>query len=145
MKPIVAGVLASIAAVGMLTACGDDPIKSLPTSNTVPTGVTLPEGVSIPTDLTIPDSVTIPDLGTIPGGGTIPDLGTIPAGGLPSDVSVPQALIDQMIAQFEAAGMTVDKDCFTDLLSDESLRNLVAAGGAPSQEAIQKFFACVKP
>jgi ABC-type glycerol-3-phosphate transport system substrate-binding protein len=94
MKPIVAGVLASIAALGLLTACGDDAKVTVPTNNT--------------------------------------------------DDSIPQALIDQMIAQFEAAGMTVDKECFTKLLSDESLRNLVAAGGAPSQEAMQKFFACIK-
>ena len=132
MKPIVAGVLASVAALGLLTACGDDPIKTLPTDNSIPTGVTFPD------DITIPDDVTIPE------GATIPEGDTIPSGGLPSDASIPQALIDQMIAQFEAAGMTVDKECFTNLLSDESLRNIVAAGGAPSQEAIQKFFACIK-
>ena len=38
-------------------------------------------------------------------------------------------MIDQMIAQFEAAGMKVDKECFTALLSDEALREMVAAGG----------------
>jgi hypothetical protein len=131
MKPIVAGVLASIAALGLWTACGDDPVKTLPTSNTIPTEVTFPGGITIPEDITIPDDVTIPEGDTVPAG-------------IPSDASIPEALIDQMIAQFEAAGMNVDKECFTNLLSDESLRNLVTAGGAPSQEVMQKFFACIK-
>ena len=139
MKPIVAGVLASIAALGLLTACGDDPIATVPTNNTIPTDVTFPDGLTLPGDVTIPDDISIP------GDITIPDDITIPAGSIPSDASIPEALIDQMIAQFEAAGMNVDKACFTELLSDESLRNLVAAGGAPSQEAMQKFFACIKP
>ena len=39
--------------------------------------------------------------------------------------------------------MKVDKACFTALLQDESLRKMVEAGGAPNQEAIQKFFTCL--
>ena len=131
MKPIVAGVLASVAALGLITACGDDPIKTLPTSNSIPTGVTFPEGVTLPDDSTIPDDITIPDDVTIPAGAA-------------SDISIPEALIDQMVAQFEAAGMNVDKECLTDLLSDESLRNLVVESGTPSPEVMQKFLACLK-
>lgn len=130
MKRIVAGVLASIAVVGLLTACGDDPKVTVPTDG-ASAEVTLPQGV------TIPEGITIPDV-------TIPDGVTIPAGGVPSDLSIPAALIDQMVAQFEAAGMKVDKDCLTNLLSDESLRNLVAASGTPSPEVMQKFLACLK-
>ncbi len=115
MKPIVAGVLASIAALGLLSACGGD-------------------------DLTLP---TATDSAVLPGDDTLPLGITIPAGGLPSDASVPEEAIDVMITQFEAAGMKVDRECFKSLLSDESLRNLVAAGGTPTPEVIQKFFACI--
>ena len=120
MKPIITGLFASIAAVGLLAACGGDNKLSLPTDRTVPTSITLP------TDLTIPDNITIP------------------AGvSIPSDLSVPQEAIDLMIKQFEAAGMKVDKECLTKLLSDDSLRKLVSAGGTPTPEVIQKFFKCI--
>ena len=127
MKRIVAGALATIATLGLLSACGSDSKESS-------TGVTLPAGVTLPTGITIPDDITIP-----------PGL-TLPDGSLPidvSDISVPQQVIDQMIAQFEAAGMKVDKACFTALLQDESLRKLVEAGGTPNQDAIKKFFTCL--
>ena len=48
MKPIITGLLASIAALGLLSACGSDNKLTVPTSVTVPAGVTLPDGVSIP-------------------------------------------------------------------------------------------------
>ena len=68
---------------------------------------------------------------------------------LPSDAggTIPEATIDLMIAQFEANGLKVDKACFTALLSDESMRKLVAAssGGTPSPEVIQKFISCMTP
>ncbi len=132
MKPIICGVLASIAALGLLSACGGDDPLTLPPDVTTQTGDTLPPGITLPTDITLPGGVTIPDL-TIPEGASIP-----------SDLSVPQELIDVMIAQFEAAGMKVDKECFTKLLSDDGLRKLVAAGGTPTPEVIQKFFSCIK-
>ena len=110
MKPIITGVLASVAALGLLSACGGDDKITVPAATTVPTGLTVPAGVSIP-----------------------------------SDLSVPEQAIDLMISQLEAAGMKVDKACFTALLTDDSLRQLVAAGGTPSPEVIQKFISCVTP
>ena len=114
MKRIVAGLLASIAAVGLLSACGGDDL-TLPTATDSADGAVLPGA-----DITIPDGDV-----------------------LPSDVSIPQEAIDLMIAQFEAAGMKVDRDCFVALLADESLRDLVAAGGTATPEAIEKFFSCI--
>jgi hypothetical protein len=137
MKSIVAGVLATITAVGLLSACGDDVKLTVPQDTTPSTGFVIPDDVTLPDDVTIPSDITLPD------GVTLPDGATIPAGALPSDVSIPTEVIDQMIAQFEAAGMKVDKECFTALLKDESLRKLVEAGGTPNQEAIQKFFSCI--
>jgi hypothetical protein len=131
MKSIVAGALATITALGLLSACGDDVKLTVPDDTTVSSGVVIPDDVTLPAGITLPDGITIPD-----------DV-TIPAGGLPADVSIPQEVIDQMIAQFEAAGMKVDKACFTALLKDESLRKLVEAGGTPNQDAIQKFFTCI--
>ena len=113
MKRIVAGLLASIAAVGLLSACGGD-------------------------DLTLPTATDSADGAVLPGA----DI-TIPEGALPSDASIPEEAIDLMIAQFEAAGMKVDRDCFVALLADESLRDLVAAGGTATPEAIEKFFSCI--
>jgi hypothetical protein len=127
MKPNITGMLATIAVVGLLSACGGGNKLSLPTADTATLGTT-PTGITLPGGLTIPDNITIPAGAT-----------------LPSNVSVPQNAIDLMIAQFEAAGMKVDKACFTKLLSDDSLKKLVAAGGTPSQEAIQKFFSCITP
>jgi hypothetical protein len=137
MNRIVAGALATIAALGLMSACGSDAKDSATDNSAAGAGVTLPGGVTLPAGITIPD-ITIPDL-------SIPDL-SLPDVSLPIDVSnvtVPQQVIDQMIAQFEAAGMKVDKACFTALLSDESLRKLVEAGGTPNQDAIKKFFTCL--
>lgn len=108
MKSIMTGVLASITALGLLSACGSDSKVTVSTNATAAVGVTLPSGVSIP-----------------------------------SDLSIPQEAIDQMITQMEAAGMKVDKACFTDLLKDDTLRKLVAAGQTASPEVIQKFVACI--
>ena len=122
MKRIVAGTLATIATLGLLSACGDDAKLTVPDDSSAAAGVTLPTDVTLPGDISLPD-VSLPiDV---------------------SDVSIPQQVIDQMIAQFEAAGMKVDKECFTALLEDESLRKMVEAGGTPNQEAIQKFFTCL--
>ena len=128
MKHFVAAVLAPIAALSLLSACGDDPVVTVrpdgtATDVTIPEGAgTLPSGITIPTDLTIPADLSIP-----------------------SDFSVPQETIDLMIEQFEAAGMNVDRECFADLLTDDTLRQLAEAGGSgtPTPELMQKFFACL--
>ena len=49
-----------------------------------------------------------------------------------------------MIAQFEAAGMKVDRACFENLMKDESLRKLAESNSTPSAEMITKFMACFK-
>jgi hypothetical protein len=130
MKRIVAGALATIATLGLLSACGSDSPSAADVStagatnntddSTASTGVVFPEEVTIPPGLTLPN-------------GSI-DL---------SNISVPEQVIDQMIAQFEAAGMKVDKACFTALLQDESLRKLVESGTAPNQDVIKKFITCL--
>ena len=119
MKRLVAAAIASVATLGLLSACGDSKSSLTPT---VPPSV-LPGG-------TLPGEATLP-------GGTI----------LPSGATIPEATIDLMISQLEASGMKVDKACLTALLSDESMRKLVAAssGGSPSPEVIQKFISCIKP
>ena len=132
MKRIVAGALATIATLGLLSACGSDAKESATDDTSVGSGITLPTGLTIPPGLSLPD-ISLPDI-------SLPDIS------LPidvSNVSIPQQVIDQMIAQFEAAGMKVDKACFTALLQDESLRKLVEAGGTPNQDAIKKFFTCL--
>jgi hypothetical protein len=119
MKRLVAAAIASVATLGLLSACGDS--KSSLTPTVAPSVV--PGG-------TLPGEATLP-------GGTI----------LPSGATIPEATIDLMISQLEASGMKVDKACLTALLSDESMRKLVAAssGGSPSPEVIQKFISCIKP
>ncbi len=122
MKPIVAGLVSSITALTLLSACGND--KNNTTAATGETSVT---------------AGTAPDF-------TFADEASVPSGiSLPSDFTVPQQTIDLMIKQFEAAGMKVDKACFTALLSDDSVRKLVEAGttGTPTAELVQKFFTCL--
>ena len=130
MKPIVAGLFASITTLTLLPACGSDSKTATPSTSaasatgaTVP-GLTLPSGVTLPTDVSLPSGVS-----------------------LPSDFTIPEQTIDLMIQQFEAAGMKVDRACFTALLSDDAVRKLVAAGsaGTPTPELTQKFFACITP
>ena len=126
MKRLVAAALASVAALGLLSACGDSKSSS---STTVPSRETVAPGDTAAAGETIPSS------DDTSGAASGVDLGT-----------VPEATIDLMIAQFEANGLKVDKACFTDLLSDESMRKLVAAsGGTPSPELIQKFISCMNP
>jgi hypothetical protein len=124
MRPIVAGLFASIMTLTLLPACGSDSKTAAPT-----------------TSASSATSDTVPGL-TLPGGGSLPS-----GVSLPSDFTIPQQTIDLMIQQFEAAGMKVDKACFTALLSDESVRKLVEAGssGTPTPELTQKFFACLQP
>ena len=124
MKPIINAVLASIAVVGLVSACSDDS----KTSTDGPAGATLAPGETLPDGATLPSN---PSDFTIPPGGT-----------LPSDFTIPTEAVDQLIAQFETAGIKVDRACFEDLLKDDDLRNLVASQATPSAELIQKFTAC---
>ncbi|HEY7627068.1 MAG TPA: hypothetical protein VH761_08365 [Ilumatobacteraceae bacterium] len=126
MKLISISALAVLGATALLGACGGDDDKTT-TPTTISTDVTFPPGVS---GVTVPQ-VTIPSDLTIPPGGTFPP-----------DVTIPQAVIDQMITQFEAAGLKVDQECFENLLNDEELRRLVVAGDTPSAEVIQRLTAC---
>ncbi|HEX3089029.1 MAG TPA: hypothetical protein VHQ23_10260 [Ilumatobacteraceae bacterium] len=131
MKRIVAGALATIATLGLLSACGSDSpsasnVSTVGASSNTPFNSTDSTGVVFPEEVTIPPGLTLPN-------GSI-DL---------SNISVPEQVIDQMIAQFEAAGMKVDKACFTALLQDESLRKLVESGTAPNQDVIKKFITCL--
>lgn len=121
MKPIVAGLFASITTLTLLPACGSDSKTAAPSTSAT--------------------SATVPGL-------TLPDQATLPSGvSLPSDFTIPEQTIDLMIQQFEAAGMKVDRACFTALLSDGSVRKLVEAGstGTPTPELTQKFLACLTP
>ena len=133
MKPIIAGALATIVSLGLLTGCGNDLKVTVPTAASTPSAATLPTDGSATTGLTLPAGLTIPDNITIPA-----------AGSLPSDLSIPEAAIDQMLTQMAAAGMNIDKVCFTALLKDSGLRKLVEAGGTPTPEVLAKFIACVK-
>ena len=127
MKPVVAAALASIAALGMLSACSDTKSSSRPI-------------VSGPT-------VSGPTVSGPPGSGFVfPEETTTVPGGTATGLTVPQATIDLMIAQFEANGLKVDKACFTALLKDPTLLKLVSAssgGATPSPEVIQKFIGCL--
>ena len=137
MKRILVVTVALAAVFGLLASCSDGPKLSVPTERTTPD---LGAGVTIPTDITVPDlslpDFSIPDL-------SIPNL-SLPDVSLPTGFTIPAETIDLMIKQFEAAGMKVDRACFTALLSDASLRNLIEGdNGSPSPEIIQKFLACV--
>jgi hypothetical protein len=129
---IATALLASVAAIGLLSACGDDDKLTIPTSASAPEFST-PAAETPDTDAADAPGVTSADASS--------------AETFPSNFTVPQETIDLMIAQFEAAGMKVDKECFTALLGDEGLRELAAAGGqgTPSPELTQKFLACLLP
>ena len=100
MKRLVATALASVATLGLLSACGDS--KSELASHRAPSSRTprCPRG-------------------NHGARGHAPLIGC--------RWHLPEATIDLMIAQFEANGLKVDKACFTALLSDESMRKLVEA------------------
>ena len=125
MNRVVATAFASIAALGLLSACGDS--KSV-----------LPPAAS---DSAPPVSDSAPPVS----GFIFPEeTTTVPGDAIPSGAAVPQATIDLMIAQFEANGLKVDRACFTELLKDPALTQLIEASGAtPSPEVIQKFVRCL--
>jgi hypothetical protein len=160
MKPIISGVLASLAVLGLATACSDDskPSTSGATANTAVTGgsgatgnsggstpsggstqptISLPPGVTFPSVvITLPPGVTLP---TVPPGFTVP-----PGGTFPPDMTIPAQVIDVMIAQLEAAGMKVDRACVQNLLDDSAFRAVVMSGSTPSAEMIQGLIACFR-
>jgi ABC-type glycerol-3-phosphate transport system substrate-binding protein len=120
MKRVVATAFASIAALGLLSACGDSKSVLPPSASATETG---PPS----TGFIFPEETT-----------------TVPGAANPSGITVPQATIDLMIQQFEANGLKVDKACFTALLKDPALTQLIeASGGTPSPEVIQKFIGCL--
>jgi hypothetical protein len=130
-----------VATFALLASCGGDaPKLTLPTGQTAP-DVTSPDATepdATEPDVSLPD-VSLPDI-SLPGA-SLPDIT------LPTDFTIPQETIDLMIKQFEDAGMNVDRACFSNLLSDASLRKLVSSSdtGTPSAELIQKFLACISP
>jgi len=139
VKRIFLVTLAVAAVFGLLASCSDGPKFGVATDRTTP-DLGAGSDATIPTDISLPD-LSLPDL-SIPGL-SIPDL-SLPDVSLPTDFTIPAETIDLMIKQFEAAGMKVDRACFTALLSDKSLRDLVEGdNGSPSPEIIQKLLACV--
>ncbi len=147
MRRITTGILASIAVVGLLSACSSDSKSnagSAPANATVPGGgtaaagdtlppFTLPPGITFPTGVvTLPPGVTLP---TLPPGLTIPPGGTFPPG-----VNV----VDVLMAQLQAAGMKVDRPCLEALLQDKSFRSVVMSGSTPSGEMIQNLIKCLR-
>lgn len=150
MKPILTGVLASLAVLGLVSACSDDAKSSTsgPTGTTVASGdsgatgastpdFTLPPGVSFPTGpISLPPGMTLP---TFPPGFTIP-----PGGTFPSDMTIPTQFIDVMMTQLEAAGLNVDRACVQNLLNDKDFRNVVMSGSTATSEMVQSLIACFK-
>jgi hypothetical protein len=148
MKPIISGVLASLAVLGVVAGCSSDS-KS---SSSGPTGTTLASGASggsTAPNLSLPPGVTFPSsAGTLPPGMTLPTLPpgfTIPPGGtFPSDMTIPAQFIDVLLAQLEAAGLKADRPCVQNLLNDKSFRTVVMSGSTPSPEMLQSLIACFR-
>lgn len=67
----------------------------------------------------------------------------------PSDVSIPEgievtdAMVDAIVAQMEAGGITVDRDCIGEALEGQDLAAL--AENAMTPEVMQSFAACIAP
>ena len=148
MKQISRGVLVAAASLALLSACGSDDDSTTPTTATTP-AATAADTTATTTSATVAGTIaagTVAD-GTLPGG-TIPSASgglTIPPGAIPSDLSIPEQAIDQMLSQMEAAGIKVDRACFTALLEDDDIRKVVAAGGTPSPEVVAQFTSCITP
>jgi hypothetical protein len=133
MKRALLAALPAVLALG-LVACGDDDdsVSTEPASTTTPREgsieISIPD-VSIP-DITIPD-ISIPDI-TLPGGITIPenigsvlsnisipDLSNISIPDLPTGISVPTSLLEQIL-RGALPNITDDQiDCVIDELGGE--------------------------
>jgi len=116
MKRALIAALPAVFVLG-LVACGDDDdaVTTEPDSATTTTTeretdstdrstVTLPDlsdvtipDISLPSDFTLPGGITIPDLGSVLPGGTLPDLSGISIPDLPTGISVPSALLEQIL------------------------------------------------
>jgi hypothetical protein len=62
---------------------------------------------------------------------------------IPDDVQVTDAMVDVMVAQIEASGMTVDRDCIGEALEGQDLAAI--AENATNPEVFQSMMACVTP
>ena len=62
---------------------------------------------------------------------------------IPEGVQVTDAMVDAMVAQMEASGMTVDRDCIGEALEGQDLAAL--AENAMTPEVMQTFMGCVTP
>jgi hypothetical protein len=62
---------------------------------------------------------------------------------IPDDVQVTDAMVDVMVAQIEASGMTVDRDCIGEALEGQDLAAI--AENATNPEVLQSMMACVTP
>jgi hypothetical protein len=117
MKRALIAALPAVLVFG-LVACGDDDdsVSTEPGSVTTTTeresetdstdrsSVTLPDlsdvsipDITLPPDFTLPGGITIPDLGSVLPGGTLPDLSGISIPELPTGISVPSALLEQIL------------------------------------------------
>jgi hypothetical protein len=115
MKRALIAALPAILAFG-LVACGDDDdsVSTEPGSVTTTTeresetdrsSVTLPDlsdvtipDISLPSDFTLPGGITIPEnIGSLLPGGTLPDFSGISIPDLPTGISVPTALLEQIL------------------------------------------------
>jgi len=117
MKRALIVALPAILAFG-LVACGDDDdsVSTEPGSVTTTTeresetdstdrSVTLPDlsdvtipDISLPSDFTLPGGITIPEnIGSLLPGGTLPDFSGISIPDLPTGISVPTALLEQIL------------------------------------------------
>lgn len=67
----------------------------------------------------------------------------------PSDVEIPEgveitdAMVDAMVDQMEASGLTVDRDCIGEAL--EGMDLAAVASGAMTPELMQSFSGCIQP
>ena len=148
MRRINTAMLASIAVLGLLSACSSDSKTAStagtgPADATVPGGGTAAPGGSIPAftlppgifptgSVSLPPGVTLP---TLPPGLTIPPGGTFPPG-----INV----TDLLMAQLQAAGMKVDRPCLDALLNDKAFRTVVMSGSTPTGEMIQNLIKCLR-
>ncbi len=147
MRRITTGILASIALVGLLSACSSDS-KSKSTTGTGPANATVPGGGTAAGDtlppFTLPPGIFPTGSVSLPPGVTSPTLApglTIPPGGtFPPGTNV----TDLLMAQLQAVGMKVDRPCLDALLQDKSFRSVVMSGSTPTGEMIQNLIKCLR-
>lgn len=62
---------------------------------------------------------------------------------IPDGVQVTDAMVDVMVAQMEASGLTVDRDCIGEALEGQDLAAI--AENAMTPEVLQSMMVCVTP